>query len=361
MTSPHDKPVATRRQPLGDPQEQLSFVLRRGQERGRSFQIRRSLKGGRYEIIDVLADGGMGILFRARDHRVGGNMVLIKAVKYDTSLFGYDPRAALYHIYSMRQRFKREARVLQEMALRGLNHVPSLNDFFHDENPSLLAPMPFGRFQRRERLSVTGGSVDVDVDREPYVVMERIFGQSVQRLIASLEPAPLLRIARDVCRLLERVHARRVREDGSSLGFLYMDLKPDNLLIDRQGGVRLVDFGAAVPVVNGRRKGTGAFTPGFAAPELRRIAHPHALVDHRVDLYSLGAVLFQGLSQQRVNPMSLASPQDEFPVLDSALLRRDLHPLAREVVQRALARDPSERYPDAAQMREAIERALREV
>jgi serine/threonine protein kinase len=344
------------------PQDEIELTLRRGAERGRAFRMRRWLKGARYELIDLLADGGMGLLLRARDHRVGGNLVLIKAVKYDTSLFGYDRRAALYHIYSMRQRFRREARVLQEMALRGLNHVPALNDFFCDRNPSLFAPMPFGRFDDAERLDLSGGSLEVRVDQEPYLVMERIYGQSVSALLPTMDTSQLLWIAAEVCRLLERIHRPRVREDGTSLGFLYMDLKPDNLLVDRQGGVRLVDFGAAVPVVDGRRMGTGALTPGFAAPELRRIAHPGAVVDGRADLYSLGAILFQGLGEGRVDPMSLASPyEDEFPTLDPATLRRDLHPLIRSLVTRALQRDPADRFRDAAQMREAIERALREV
>ena len=339
-----------------------NFTLEEGTERGRSLHVKAWLKGGRYELIDILADGGMGVIFRARDHRVGGNMVLIKTVKYDASMFGFDRTAALYHIYSMRQRFKREKNVLLEMGQRGLNAVPAVNDFFTDENPDLAATFPFGRFGRREKLEVRGHQLELHIDEEPYIVMERIFGESVRAHLPRLSEARMLEIARNVCRILERLHRPRTREDNTTLSFVYMDLKPDNLIVDQQGGVTLVDFGAAIPVVDGVRKGKGAFTPGFAAPEVRRINHPANVVDHRADLYSLGAILFQAFSLGQIDPMALAAPpEDEFPILDPGQLRGDLHPLTRELVARAVARDPVDRHPDAGALREAIETVLREV
>ena len=342
--------------------EVLALTLSGGNDRGRTLRVQSKLKGGRYEIIDILADGGMGVLFRARDHRVGGNLVLIKAVKYDTSQFGYDKQRALYHVYSMRQRFKREKNILLEMAHRGLNQVPAINDFFFDANPELAQEFPFGGFDAKETLTLTRQRAEVPVAYEPYLVMERIYGQNVRQLIEDLSEARLLEIARAVCRTLERVHRPRGRPDGTDLSFIYMDLKPDNLILDRHGGVWLVDFGAAIPVVDGIRRGKGAYTPGFAAPEVRRINHPSAIVDHRVDLYSLGAVLFQGLSRGHIDPMSLATPfEDEYPVLDEDLLRDDIHPLSRAIVRKALAREPKDRFRAAPEMRRAIETALREV
>ena len=345
----------------GEP-DTLEFALDRGQESGRLIRVRSNLKGGRYQLIDVLADGGMGVLFRARDLRVGGNLVLIKAIKYDPGMFGYNRDRALYHIYAMRQRFKREKNILIEMARRGLNNVPTLNDFFYDDNPELRRPFPFGGLGEEASLPVGRSRLSLAIHEEPYIVMERVFGRSLQEVLAHLSEARLLEIARAVCRLLERVHTPRGRPDGKPLSFIFMDLKPDNLLIDRQGGVILVDFGAAIPVVSGQRKGKGAFTPGFAPPEVRRIAHPSATVDHRVDLYSLGAILYQALSIGHVNPMDLASAlEDDFPVLDLTHLRTDLGPMTRQVLARALARTPEERYATAAEMRQAIELALREV
>lgn len=338
------------------------FTLTRGLDSGRVLRVRAQLKGGRYTLIDVLAAGGMGVIYRARDGRVGGNIVLIKAVKYDPGCFGHDRNAALYHVYAMRQRFKREKNVLLEMARRGLNCAPTLVDFFYDDNPELRQTFPFGRLASRETLEVGPHRLEVEVDQEPFLVMERIFGQSVQQVIERMSEARLLEVARAVCRILERLHAPRGRTDGQALAFIYMDLKPDNLLIDRQGGVTLVDFGAAIPVVGGVLGGKGAFTPGYAAPEIRRIAHPSAEVDHRVDLYSLGAILFQGLSRDHLDPALLAGElDDDFPVLELSALRSDIHPKTREVIVRALARDPRERFQDAAAMRGAIEDALREV
>jgi len=338
------------------------IVLAAGTEEGRKIQVQATLKDRRYEIIDVLADGGMGVLYRARDHRVGGNLVLIKTVKYDTSQFGFDRQRALYHIYSMRQRFKREKNILTEMARRGMNQVPSVCDFFYDANPELRRPLPFGTFDREEDLTIAGRPITVRTDEEPYIVMERIYGKNVRQLIETLSEARLLEIARSVCRLLERIHRPRGRADGSELSFIYMDLKPDNLIVDRHGGVWLVDFGATVPVVDAKRTAKGAYTPGFAAPEVRRMNHPNAAVDHRVDLYSLGAILFQGLSANNIDPMSLATPfEDDHPVLDLRLLGSQIHPLTRKIVAKALARAPQDRFQTAPQMRRAIEAALREV
>lgn len=357
MLTPHTPEIAAM---MEDDVKELT--LQGGTDRGRTLRVQARLKGRRYEIIDILADGGMGVLYRARDHRVGGNLVLIKAVKYDASQFGFDKERALYHLYSMRQRFKREKNVLVEMARRGLNHVPALNDFFCDLNPELNQRFPFGELTSLEDLIIGGRRLKVPVAEEPYLVMERVFGRNVRQNIDQLSEARLLEIARAVCLLLERIHQPRGRPDGTDLSFIYMDLKPDNLILDRQGGVWLVDFGAAIPVVNGVRKGKGAYTPGFAAPEVRRIAHPSATVDHRADLYSLGAILYQGLSRGHVDPMSLATPfEDEYPVLDPETLRAELHPKTRQLVLHALARDPEARFSSAEAMRRAIESALREV
>lgn len=345
----------------GSSTQTRTFALSGAAEGGRTIETLSLLKGGRYELIDVLADGGMGVIFRARDHRVGGNVVLIKAVKYDASVFGYDRQAALYHVYAMRQRFKREKNVLAEMARRNLNAVPSLNDFFYDRNPELWRAYPFGHFAPHHELDISGQRQTVAVDSEPYLVMERIFGRNLRDSQGELSPERFLVVAQAVCRILEVIHADRVRDDGSRLSFIYMDLKPDNLVIDGLGGVTLVDFGAAVPIVDGRRNGKGAYTPGFAAPEVRRISHPAAVVDGRADLYSLGAILYWGLSSGHVDPMGLARSEEDFPVLDLSRLMPGLPVSVRSIVERALAREPEDRFASAAEMRAAIEDALREL
>ncbi len=337
------------------------FEIRSGTDRGRALRVKGTLKGGRYELIDVFADGGMGVIFRARDLRVGGNVVLIKSVKYDPSMFGYDKNAALYHIYAMRQHFKREKNVLMELQRRGINAVPALNDFFFDENPEWEASYPFGRLSPREPLRVGQAQVMLDVSLEPYMVLERIFGTTLKETVANMSEARLLEVAVSICRTIGKVHAARTRRDGRRLSFIYMDLKPDNLLIDKQGGVTLVDFGGAIPVVDGGRRSKGAYTPGYAAPEVRRLAHPDAQVDHRADIYSIGAILFYGLSKGNVDPMRLATElEDEFPILDAAHVRDDTNPLTKHVVRKALSRDPASRYASIRELELALEAALRD-
>jgi serine/threonine protein kinase len=320
------------------------------------------LKAGRYEVLDVLAGGGMGVLLRARDHRCGGNVVLIKSIRYDIAQFGYDRDAAIYHVYLMRQQFKREKNVHLELSIRGVRQVPGVVDFFYDEKTALSRTYAFGRFSPRSGLALPGGGrIEVAVFEEPYLVMERIMGTGLRTLMGTISERGILEVALAICHLLSALHAPRHREDGTSLAFVYMDLKPDNLIVDPIGGVWLLDFGGASPMVDGVCKGSGCYTPGFAAPEVRRSNHRDAKVDGRADLYGVGAILFQALSAGRLDPMTFASAGDnEFPVLPLSQLRPDLQPGTQALVSRALSREPAMRFDSAEAMRCAIEEVLRE-
>lgn len=335
----------------------LTFELGKGGEKGKVVQIKERLKGGRYLIQDVFAYGGMGVIYRARDTRIFNNEVLIKSIKYLASEFGMDAQKALYNIYQLRQMFKRERKILAELRNRGINNIPHLNDFFYDDNIEFITKSyKFGKFAAVEEHKFL--KVKLEVYREPYLVMERIYGAPLTSRHELSRPA-LLKILRDVLVILARMHERRVREDGSTLEMIYLDLKPQNIMVDAAQRVTLIDFGGVMPVVNGkkRKEQRGALTYGYAAPELGALFSASDQADGRADLYSVGAILWQLLVGK--DPQALAHPvTDPFPVLSPDELPGDLQGEIRDLVARALERDPARRWSSADEMLTVLNRHL---
>jgi serine/threonine protein kinase len=327
----------------------LSFELGEGGERGKLVQIKERLKGDRYHVQEVFAYGGMGVIFRARDTRIYGNEVLVKGIKYLASEFGMDAQKALYNIYQLRQMFRRERKILAELRNRGLNNIPHLNDFFYDDNIEFITKTyKFGRFRAVEEHKFL--KIKLEVYREPYLVMERIYGVPLLQRLPLPRPT-LLRIVRDVLVILARMHERRTREDGTTLEMIYLDLKPHNIMVDRCNRVTLIDFGGAMPIVGGkkRKEQRGALTHGYAAPELAGLFTAADQVDGRADLYSVGAILWQVLTGK--DPLTLAHPvHDPFPVLSPDELPAEVSGELRDLVARALERDPARRWASAAEM-----------
>ncbi|MFQ5654414.1 MAG: serine/threonine protein kinase [Planctomycetota bacterium] len=328
----------------------LDLEFKSGDEKGKIVQMRRTLQAGRYKIKDVMFYGGMGIILRAMDTRVGGNEVLIKAIKYQASEFAFDKQRALYNIYQLRQMFRRERRILCELRSRGINNIPHVNDFFYDQNAEFLRKTyPFGRLNPEEIYKFL--KVKIEVHREPYLVMERIVGTSILDRMRSLSEQAILRIVRDVLVVLSKMHQPRRRKDGSILELIYLDVKPQNILVDESGRVTLVDFGGTMPVINGkkRKEQKGALTYGYAAPELETMFTSMDRVGIRADLYSVGALLWYLYSGR--DPAALADPiSNRFPILSAEELPRQTDAPLRNLVARALERDPKRRWGSAAEM-----------
>jgi len=197
---------------------------------------------GRYHVLERIASGGMGEVFRAHD-AVLAREVAIKILH--RSLAG-DPAFV--------DRFRREAR-----AAAGLAH------------PNIVAVYDWG-----------------SVDGVYYMVMEYVRGPSVRHLLnerGRLEPAQAVEILRQSLLALGHAHHE---------GFVHRDMKPENLLVTREGVVKVADFGLARAYADGRVTQAGAVTGTvqYLAPEQIR-GEP---ADPRSDLYSLGIVTYELLT-----------------------------------------------------------------
>src|SRR5262245_19245370 len=242
----------------------------------------------------LVARGGMGVIYRAR--KAGGNRdVALKIL----------PRSLAME-EEFRLRFDREAR-----ALAGLNH------------PNIVNLFDFG--------------VEGDL---MFLVMEFVEGVSLRHVLREKKLAPdrAVRIALDLCEALEFAHKE---------GIVHRDVKPENVLIDPAGRVKLTDFGLAKRVDTESTQLTQTHfavgTPHYMAPE--QLEHPKS-IDHRVDIYSMGVLLYEMLTRElpigRFPPPSSKAGVDE---------RFD------GIIYRCLDKDPERRYPTVAQLKAAIRSA----
>jgi eukaryotic-like serine/threonine-protein kinase len=274
-----------------------------------------SLLEGKYELIRVIGEGGMGRVYEGR-HRTTTRRVAVKFVstKYQTSA------QAL-------QRFEREAR-----AAGGLEH------------PGIAAVLDFGNTP----------------DGVSYLVLEYLDGENCQKLLQREGRVPIpraLNIARQVCIALTAAH---------EAGIVHRDLKPANLFVckrkhgDPAETVKILDFGVAKLEQTERHasdtpSGAALGTPQYMSPEQARGAKN---VDSRSDLYAVGAILYELLSGRKAHAGD--SPLEVlFNILHKqpaplASLRREIPEDLVAVVKRAMAFEPEQRFQSAAQLGEAL-------
>jgi hypothetical protein len=201
---------------------------------------------------------------------------------------------------------------------------------------------------------------DVAEDGSAFLVMELLLGESLEdrreRLGGRLPALELLRIAERVLDVLAVAHEK---------GVVHRDLKPDNVFLCDDGAVKLLDFGIARVREPAQKHQTltsaGAMgTPGYMPPEQARGRWDD--VGPRSDLWALGATLFTGLTGRLVhhaetpNELLLAAMTQQAPKLAS--LVPSIAPEIAALVDRALAREPEARWPDARAMLAALQTAL---
>lgn len=246
----------------------------------------------RYRVERRLNQGGMGVVYLARDRRLGDRQVAVKEM---------DPRGAGIGGQELsRDAFRQEATLLARLHHPGLANV---TDFFEH-----------GGLQ--------------------YLVMEYVAGETLSDRLSRLgrvDEVQTLKWARELSAVLAYLHRQQPP-------IVFRDLKPDNIMVQPDGTLKLIDFGIARFFKPGQRSDTVALgTVGYAAPE----QYGRGQTDPRADVYSLGVVLHHLLTGYDPGRTPLNLP----PLRE---LAPRVSPRLAAAIEQALALDPAQRFRDAA-------------
>ncbi|MGB6385225.1 MAG: serine/threonine-protein kinase [Terriglobales bacterium] len=266
---------------------------------------RRSERFGRYEILSELGRGAMGVVYKARDPKIN-RVVAVKTI----SLAGQSPEEESEY----RERFFREA----EAAGR-LSHPGIVTIFDMGEEPDTHAP---------------------------YIVMEFVGGQSLDKLLSrdghKLPVEAALQLTLELAEALDCAHGQ---------GVVHRDLKPANILLTEDGHAKIADFGVAkLNLANHTLAGRALGTPAYMSPEQLNGEN----VDGRSDLFSLGVVLYTVLTGYRPfqgnSAITVSFKVVNRDPIAATLLNTELSPGLDYIIERAMAKDPAERYQRGMEM-----------
>lgn len=271
-----------------------------------------TLRFGRYEVLEEIGRGAMGVVFKARDPKIG-RMVALKTIHLAGSL---DPEAKTQYL----ERFYREASAA-------------------------------GRLSHANVVTVYDAGEEGDV---PFIALELVPGQGLEAFLAARSPLPwreAVGVLLQVAEGLQFAHEQ---------GVVHRDIKPANILLTPDGRAKITDFGVA--------KVTGSHltqeaqilgTPSYMAPELI-LGHQ---ADHRVDIFALGCIAYELLAGAR------PFPGGDLSRVCYCIVHEDPQPLSdypgdipipmQSIVLKALAKVPTARYQRASDFAAAL-RALPE-
>ncbi len=275
---------------------------------------------GRYRVVRCIGVGGFGAVFEAEDTKIH-KQVAVKVLGRD-----------LISDHAMVSRFRQEAEAASKV---GHENIVSVTDF------------------------------DCTEDGFYFLVMEYLRGNDLGTLIRAGEPVSLSRILGimiQVCRALHAAH---------ELGIVHRDLKPGNIFLNSRGPtadhVKLLDFGISKFMEadddSSRLTRTGQIigTPLYMSPEQ---ALGLEQVDHRVDIYSLGVIMYEILTGQppftAVNYLGIIAQHASDPPTPPSRVRPDLliPPEVERIILKAMAKRPEDRYADMHEMEEELISAL---
>jgi serine/threonine-protein kinase len=264
---------------------------------------------GRYEIMGVLGEGAMGTIYKGKDHAID-RLVALKTIRADT--IGNSEQAA-----ELRERLVREAKAA-------------------------------GKLSHPQIVTIYDVGVEGDLN---YIAMEFLEGYTLEEIVkkkVQLNFRIAAKMLMQICDALDYAHAA---------GIVHRDIKPANIMVLDNFEIKVTDFGIArfdSPQMSLTQTGIAIGTPQYIAPELLR-GEP---IDRRSDIFSLGVVAYELLTQRRpftgdnISQMIYAITQTE-PEPPSTH-DETIPGLFDVIVCKALAKDRRERYQTAGEMGQAL-------
>ena len=257
----------------------------------------------RYEILDPLGEGGMGMVYRVRDRET----TEILALKLLRPEIACDP--------AMMDRFKNEIRLAHRITHKNVCRIYDFNR----------------------------------VDDLAFFTMEYVDGESLRAYLkraGKLTPERVIDLTRQITAGLSEAHAQ---------GVIHRDLKPENVMLGRDGLVKLLDFGIARAIesdVVAARTIMG--TPEYMAPEQSQ----GKAIDQRADLYALGLILYECLTGRRAfsgaTPVEIALKQLKEKPLPPRKFLSSVPPNLEAAVMRCLEKEPARRFASASELQRAL-------
>ncbi|MCC3373008.1 Stk1 family PASTA domain-containing Ser/Thr kinase [Cohnella sp. REN36] len=266
------------------------------------------LLSGRYEIMNRVGGGGMALVYKARDILLN-RFVAVKVL-----------RQQFVHDDEFVRRFRREAQ-----AAASLSH------------PNIVSIYDVGQ-----------------EDDTHYIIMEYVDGANLNEIIrdrAPLQAAEAVRIASQICDALDHAHHSQI---------IHRDIKPHNILIGKNGRVKVTDFGIARAVTASTITQTGSVVGSvhyFSPEHAKGVA-----TGEKSDIYSLGIVLYQMLTGRLPflgeSPISVALKHLQEPFEEPRLVNPHIPQSVENIILRAMRKNPQERYRSAQEMLADLETCL---